>query len=70
MAKRSLDVSHVYLQNIEARAGIFKHSMGARTKVGTLKSLMKTYFLQLNTGFFKLRYPKTGIDIISDFFIL
>ncbi len=70
MAERSLDVSHVYLLNREARAGIFKNSMGARNQVGTLKSLMKTYFLQLSAGFFKLRFPKTGLDIISDFFIL
>jgi hypothetical protein len=70
MAERSLDVSHVYLLNRKTRAGIFKHSMGARTQVGTLKSLMKTYFLQLNRGFFKLIYPKTGIDSISDLFIL
>jgi hypothetical protein len=36
MAERSLEFSHVYLLNREARAGIFKHSMGARNQVGII----------------------------------
>ncbi len=28
----------------------------------------KTYYLQKNIGFFKLIYPKVGIDIFSEFF--
>jgi hypothetical protein len=36
----------------------------------TLKSQIKTYFLQKNIRFFKLRHPKEGIYIFSDFFVI
>jgi hypothetical protein len=41
------------------------------TFLRAIKSLIRTYFLQENiVEFFKLRNPKVGIDILSDFFLI